>query len=454
MKKIDDLLLRDSEEKQNSRRFSVRFSGVGKSVNINGTNTVVTDEYHDGKMTVQYCYLFNSTKQELINKVRDNIKTYGSLSYNTVFGLSNSEESSRFDWKKYSPFILNFTNDHKTIVAEDNGLYFVPGVKANNYSIYRREYEVFGEHPVTNNVSSLEPWEIYGSFYESKGEWQPVIINSRIGQIRDFNIQADKTYQYILYPSDYLDSGAIDGGSSLQIFANYDGKIYKNKEEGIVTGGEETAWQAGQPVSVNWNDWNIIELIPLENEKNVPIVQKTYRVNLDQMWFFKYALEVGNQTQNISRNEFQTLGKYPKIGYGQSDYISGSVTAMLGSEIRPYRGDSYVERLRMNRGAEQQINTTNERALMLKQWRSFVASKNPKLLRDKKGQSWIVQIMSGSNTPKDSVKNQPDTISFEWKQIDSVDNIIIYGLVEEIPSIQSSTRPVVEKTPIFKNKLF
>ena len=35
--------------------------------------------------------------------------------------------------------------------------------------------------------------------------------------------------------------------------------------------------------------------------------------------------------------------------------------------------------------------------------------------------------MENSNTPYNTYKNQPDIISFSWKQIEDVENVVIYG---------------------------
>lgn len=443
-----------------SRRAAIRFSGVGKyeSIGTQLSNTVV-DENHDGRMRIDYCYVLNTTHDLIVGPSGKFTTIYtdhqGRVPYNEIYGLEpftlklpnpenpdDKKDVSCF-WKDFCPVILNFSEDPSVVVSDEEGMYAKDTIRANNYSVYKREYEVFG-------IDAPE------KYTESKGNWTPVIINSPKGEFRDFNIRADRTYQYILYPSDYLNNGAEINGQALQIFANYDRTIYSDEDKEFKTGGKDNAWNNGEPVVSNWQDWSIIELIPQENEKNVPIVKKTYKANLEQMWFFKYALETGAQTQNITRNEVQTLGQYPKIGYGQSNYVSGDVTAMLGSEIRPYRGDSYVERVWMNNRKDQTIKTTNERELMLSQWRAFVSSKNPKLLRDMKGQSWIVQIMSGSNTPRNFVKNQPDTISFQWKQIDSTDNCIIWGDTEVIPTRNSTDElsKIYEKTPMFKTGKF
>ena len=46
--------------------------------------------------------------------------------------------------------------------------------------------------------------------------------------------------------------------------------------------------------------------------------------------------------------------------------------------------ESYIERLRASR---EKPLSTNEKIKMLQQWRAFVASPNPKLLKDIKGQA-------------------------------------------------------------------
>ena len=97
---------------------------------------------------------------------------------------------------------------------------------------------------------------------------------------------------------------------------------------------------------------------------------------------------------------------------------------MYGSEIIPYGYSRYIER---KPEARNRPLSTNEKTALLKQWQKLVSSKNPKLLKDIKGQSWIVQIFSSSNRAKNFYYNQPDTITFQWKQIADPSNVIIYG---------------------------
>ena len=87
---------------------------------------------------------------------------------------------------------------------------------------------------------------------------------------------------------------------------------------------------------------------------------------------------------------------------------------------------------------------------MLEEWKKFVASKNPKLLKDIKGQSWIVQITSGSNTTKNFYLNQPDTINFQWKQVEDTKNVIIYSEIDRIYEEKEEYGSSLWE-PIFKN---
>ena len=118
-----------------------------------------------------------------------------------------------------------------------------------------------------------------------------------------------------------------------------------------------------------------------------PIVKNTYCADNNNVWLFRYQNSGNGQTQNIQRNEYDTLGVYPKFGFGDKNYLQGSISALLGSEIVLSQPTSYTERLPMSR---LRPLSTNESINMLQKWRQFVFSKNPKLLKDIKGQSWIV----------------------------------------------------------------
>lgn len=338
---------------------------------------VKNDPDHSGKLSCNYLYITSDAALEYDKKTE-----YSSI----LFGAGRDS----------SPILFNYTTDASLNVESSQGL--VPMTDSSNYfSFYRREY---------NEYTRMEYDKSTGTYMTKtstyRGPWEPVAIHVNTSILRDFNVAAGHSYQYIIYP---------DATDQRQQFAN--------------NSDLETSHLFGAPVKVQWGEWSLTELIPVQNEiEDAPIVKKTYKADLNNVWLFKYALETGAQTQNMDFSEVKTLGRFPRIHSGNQNYMSGDVSCYLGSEIVPYSKNGYVERLRNS------IKTplsTNERVKMLQQWRSIASSKNPKLLRDMKGQAWIVRIMSSSNTPKNFYPDQPDIISFSWRQIDDPSGVIIYG---------------------------
>ena len=103
------------------------------------------------------------------------------------------------------------------------------------------------------------------------------------------------------------------------------------------------------------------------------------------------------------------MGQFAKVGQGLRNYLSGSVSSYLGSEVVPLSKVGYIERLPY---ARQKSLTTNDKTAMIKAWRELIYSNNPKLLRNLKGESYIIQTMDGTHTTSNTFINYPDTISF------------------------------------------
>lgn len=258
----------------------------------------------------------------------------------------------------------------------DYGVYkMASGTPGNSYSIYKKE--------VADGITY----------------YSPVAIGTTQTTVYDFNVTAGREYQYIAYSAE----------------------------------GNPTAIQKlAQPIKVDWDCWSLTELTPVRIDTASPAIKKAYVTNPTNVWLFKYDVESGDQAQNISKTEQKTLGQFPRFAHGRQNNISSSVSCYLGSEIInlgclteeekiPY-AQGYLERLPWKSHL-----TTNQKVMMLQEWRKVVASKNPKLIKDRKGQAFIVQITSGSNKPTDNIGYQPDKINFSWTQIASLDDTIITG---------------------------
>lgn len=211
---------------------------------------------------------------------------------------------------------------------------------------------------------------------------------------RDFNITTGRKYQYVFYP--------VSDGDILI------------REDKII--------------STKWDSWSITELHPVDSTK------KNYYASDDDVWVFNLNVETGEQTQNLSKSENITLGSYPRYSQGRQNRISGQVTCLMGTDVVPLTyleygtATSFSPCVRNGYTEARFFNThpsSNEKVDMLKKWRQLVFSKNPKLLKDRKGQSFIVTITQSSNKPYDNVKGQPDTISFSWSEIQSLDGVTI-----------------------------
>lgn len=473
-----------------NRRFSIKFSGVK------------TDASHDGRITIDYFAVFSNAVVPFRLMESGHYYAYwpylGKIScYEKIFpGIYQSEET-----KESSPMLCTFAADDSFDLSSMQGICALEEGVGNKYSIYRREYEIY-ERP-GNKIQGYYN-NVDGKFYEDlghsseikgrdgwlyfdksdnilysyngtnfivtprvreyMGDWEPVVVKSDLSHLYDFNVTSGRSYQYILYPADALYDNIDEAATSAkQVFANSISDTTGSKEplykvwqpsseyEGqgeFIEGTVETANKLGEAISVSWDAWSICELEPVSSNDDIPVIKNAYKVNPDQIWAFKYSLETGSQAQNISRNETQTLGQFPKIGFGPSNYASGSVSALLGNEIVPYSKYRYLER---TRSARISPLSTNEKAEMLAQWKRFVSSKNPKLLRDIKGQSWIVQIISSSSTPKNFYMNQPDTIEFQWKQVGDTKNVAIYSETGDLKA-QSKAKGEDEWEPLFRNK--
>lgn len=277
----------------------------------------------------------------------------------------------------------NTSDDFNLIIYNSQG--YVP-VRYNDemtVSIFRQEVEVEKdtEGNVTN-VNILTPYVL-------------VATDVKRYHLRDYNISNNRYYRYVIYPTQLKEGNTQ---SALQ------------KEEFLIEN--------------EWAGWSITELHPVDS------TMKKFSVSSSDVWVFNLGVETGQQTQHFIRNEQQTLGQFSRYAQGRQNYISGNVSCYLGSQFLPA---NYVQKngTWQNIGGYQekmpfsQKISSNDKVNMLLQWRKVVHSPNPKLLKDRKGQSFLITINESSNQPQDNIKYQPDKISFTWTQIGDTEGIEI-----------------------------
>lgn len=254
--------------------------------------------------------------------------------------------------------------------------------------------------------------------------WTPVALEDTSGVIRDFNIGNNRYYKYVF-------------------------RLVENKAGGNIE------YQSGiiVPIKTSWQGWSITEL----HETDDP---KVFTASPKDVWKFKYNISNGAQTQNVAKTQQDTLSRYPIFSHGVKNAVGGSVTCLLGREMINadytnkewvYEQDTstsepsfiwteingsfknlggYHERLgRVQNFCGTNSDylsasvlgfrnlTSNEAVDMLDKWRDVCYSGNPKLLKDQKGQTFIIQITDPSNTTNESWEKMPEEISFSWIEI-------------------------------------
>lgn len=333
-----------------------------------------------------------------INKKREG----AFIPYNEVdffYGYGKSVTSSRAPSKQtYSTLIddvdtllvgLNYTRGdsvNATVLGRGAGISQAPAPSFQQVSIYKREI-----------------WEDGGEDTYSR-----VALHASTTGFYDFNVANNRTYEYLIYP-EFLDS-----------------------EGATLSGG----------INVRWNDWSITELHPVSGNK------KRFTAQPSDVWILKYNVEPTDQTQNISKTQQDNLTAYPKFSHGPKNHVTSSVTCLLGSQMLPYdfitsryeyvevSRDTWAWRSRKIDGGYQAGGyteahpfvtrlTSNQQVDMLNAWRRVAYSGNPKLVKDRKGQKFLVQITDPSNTVADTWNKMPVTISFSWVEIGSLDDVII-----------------------------
>lgn len=258
--------------------------------------------------------------------------------------------------------------------------------------------------------------------------WTPVALNESSNIIRDFNIGNNRHYKYVF-------------------------RLVENKAGGGVE------YQSGiiVPIKTSWQGWSITEL----HETDDP---KVFTASPKDVWKFKYNISNGAQTQNVAKTQQDTLSRYPIFSHGVKNAVGGSVTCLLGREMinADYTNKEWV----YEQDTKQDTNTSepsfiwteingsfknlggyrerlgrvqsfcgtnpdylsasvlgfrnltsNEAVDMLDKWRDVCYSGNPKLLKDQKGQTFIIQITDPSNTANESWEKMPEEISFSWIEI-------------------------------------
>lgn len=194
-----------------------------------------------------------------------------------------------------------------------------------------------------------------------------------------------------------------DGGLSMTDYGVTNNKTYKYY---IFKEDESAISEAvvSNDVSTCWWDWSLIDIIPSTSEKGL------YYTTGD-IWKFNLNISSAAKTQTLNNTTYNNLTRFPKVSSGKLNYSTGSLTCLLGNVQKTT--SSLVEYIEPN--------------TMLDEWNEFCADGNMKLLKDRKGNAMLVMVTGTSSQTDDVTREQTNTITFSWVEVEDIDNITIIG---------------------------
>ena len=240
----------------------------------------------------------------------------------------------------------------------------------------------------------------------------------------DYNITTDNYYHYL---------AAVEVTTS----EGLEYKLYQNYTD-------ETQTELNY-LYVQWGDWTICDI---EDSTEDGIYFKS-----GDMWHLKYNMSDDmTNTMNTGVTMWETLGRYGKYSIGQKNFDSGSISCLLGDidyyndysiknkfKIDPKTGKLY-ESEEQDKIFNQRICGYNEKlnkdskygrhVEKEKAWKSFITNGKLKLLKDYKGNAWIVMVQANPTYQVDYKSNLMETmVSFEWQEAEDVSKVAIVEII-------------------------
>ena len=249
-------------------------------------------------------------------------------------------------------------------------------------------------------------------------------ISDGVTKFIDYNITTDNYYHYL---------AAVEVTTS----EGLEYKLYQNYTD-------ETQTELNY-LYVQWGDWTICDI---EDSTEDGIYFKS-----GDMWHLKYNMSDDmTNTMNTGVTMWETLGRYGKYSIGQKNFDSGSISCLLGDidyyndysirnkfKIDPKTGKLYEseeqDKIFNQRicGYNEKINKDSKYGRQVekeKAWKSFITDGKLKLLKDYKGNAWIVMVQANPTYQVDYKSNLMETmVSFEWQEAEDVSKVAIVEII-------------------------
>lgn len=154
-------------------------------------------------------------------------------------------------------------------------------------------------------------------------------------------------------------------------------------------------------VKASWWNWSLVGLQESDTDG-------LYYADSENIWLFDTMLTSNGFDQNIDKYIMENFTQFPKISSGKKNYLSSSLTAFL-SNVDLETG-KYVDTV-------EQYN----------RFVDFIAQPTPKLLRDRKGNGWVVSTTGNSMQYIDESTEQITKVSFNFVQLNDINSVNVIG---------------------------
>lgn len=215
-----------------------------------------------------------------------------------------------------------------------------------------------------------------------------------------------------------------DFGVNASEYYHYLATIEKKDTEGNIEYVSYENIIDGQPryLQATWDKFSLHDII-FDNEN------QSYYVS-GSTWLLYCNVESNEITQRTSVTSWDTLGQYNKVSIGQRNFDSGTLTCLLG-EVKEY--EIYDKNNNLTKSYDYTERTGSNyydsEAEKEKEWKKFISNGNLKLLKDFKGNKWIIQIMQDSTRTIDyNAIKKVTMISIQWEEVDNSDKYPIIKL--------------------------
>ena len=199
-------------------------------------------------------------------------------------------------------------------------------------------------------------------------------VNNNVAKIKDYTNPCGNNSRYLIYP------------------------INKQGKMGTVI---ET-----KDILPEYDYWTISE-VKATDEKNV------YTIDSDATWKFWLSPEISSFAQVTNKSVKTGFGKYPKIKHSNVNYTMGTMSFYLG-DLK-------------NCGVDYSEDTIERK----NRWIEFANSPTPKILTDTKGECMFLDITPKETKTDYKLSKMPTTITFDFIQLESIENITAYSEVED-----------------------